>query len=84
MSQVLWADAVFVRDFTQLDGVADTRLLKTAAILHEVYLSFDFVLFLLIELDRRNGNGLAARYASALQRHPSNQRLFMNLKEHFD
>ena len=84
MSQVLWADAVFVRDFTQLDGVADTRLLKTAAILHEVYLSFDFVLFLLIELDRRNGNGLAARYASALQRHPSNQRLFMNLKEHID
>lgn len=84
MSQVLWADAVFVRDFTQLDCVADTRLLKTAAILHEVYLSFDFVLFFLIELDRRNGNDLAARYASALQRHPSNQRLFMNLKEHID
>jgi len=35
-------------------------------------------------LDRRNGNDLAARYASALQRHPSNQRLFMNLKEHID
>jgi len=37
-----------------------------------------------IAVDRWNGNDLAARYASALQRHPSNQRLFMNLKEHID
>ena len=84
MSQVLWADAVFVRDFTQLDSVSDTRLLKTAAILHEVYLSYDFVLFFLNELDRRNGNDLATRYIHALQRHPPSQWLFMNLKEHID
>jgi len=84
MSQVLWADAIFVRDFTQLDRFSDTQLLKTAAILHEVYLSTDFVLFCLNALDHRNGTDLAARYIGALQRHPSNQRLFMNLKEHID
>ena len=45
MSQVLWAAAVFVRDFTQLGRISDTQLLKIAANLHEVYLSYGFALF---------------------------------------
>ena len=84
MSQVLWADAVFVRDFTRLDGFADAQLLKTAAILHEVYLSFDFVRYFLDALDRRNGGALAERYMKALQQNPPGQRLLMNLKEYID
>ena len=84
MSQALWADAIFGRDVTRLDCFSDTQLLKTAAILHEVYLSTDLVLFLLNELDRRNGEGLAGRFIGALQRSPSDQRLYMNLKEYID
>ena len=84
MSQALWADAVFVRDFTQLDSFSDAQLLKTAAILHEIYLSFDFVRYFLDALDRRQGGDLAERYMSALQQNPPNQRLFMNLKEYID
>ncbi len=84
MSQVLWADAVFVRDFTQLDRFSDAQLLKTAVILHESYISYDFVLFILNELDSRNGSDFAGRYTSALQKAPFNQRMFMNLKEHID
>jgi FkbM family methyltransferase len=84
MSQALWADAIFVRDFTQFSSIPDAQLLKAATILHEVYLSYDLVLFIFSELDGRNGNGIAERYKNALQKFPPGQRLFMNLKEHID
>ena len=82
MSQALWADAVFVRDFTNLSNLTDMQLLKFATILHDVYLSYDFVLFILNELDRRNETPLSERYKDAKRRQPPRQRLFMNLKEH--
>jgi hypothetical protein len=45
MSQVLWADAIFVRDFSAVDRFTDEQLLKAAIILHELYPSYDLVLF---------------------------------------
>lgn len=81
MSQALWCDAIFVRDFRTFGDLSVPALLKTAAILHEVYLSYDVVLFILRELDRRSGGTLAARYNDALRRSPPTQRQFMNLKE---
>ncbi len=62
LSQVMDADAVFVRDFTRLDLLDAGQLLRMAAILHDVYQSLDLVLRLLIEHDRRMGTRLASRY----------------------
>jgi FkbM family methyltransferase len=67
LSQIAWADAIFVRDLTKLDKLSDLQLLKTAAILHDCYGSIDLVLHLLTEHDRRNGGGLGATYLTGLQ-----------------
>lgn len=72
LSQIVWADAIFVRDFTKLDRLSDRQLLNMAAILHECYRSFDLVLRLLIELDRRTQGKLAASYLSKLTGNTSN------------
>jgi len=55
LSQLLWADAVFIRDFMRLDVLADEQLLKLACILHEAYRSDDMAFHLLREYDRRRG-----------------------------
>jgi FkbM family methyltransferase len=68
MSQLLWADAIFVRDLTRLDLLLDRQLLSMATILHDCYLSIDLVLYLLAEHDRRTGTQLGTLYLSGLQR----------------
>jgi FkbM family methyltransferase len=80
MSQLLFADAVFVRDFTRLDGYTDEGLIKAAAILHLVYHSHDIAHLLLTEHDRRTGSRRAGQFMEALGRMPQLPRLFMNLK----
>ena len=67
MSQLVWADAVFVRDFTRPDSWTDHQLLVSAAILHDCYGSYDLVLHLLTEHDRRTGGGMGAVYLAGLQ-----------------
>jgi FkbM family methyltransferase len=64
LSQIVDADAVFVRDFTQLSRLDDDQLLRMALIMHDIYKSFDLVLLLLMEHDRRSGGQLAQRYGS--------------------
>ena len=59
LHQLVWADAIFVRDFTRLDQLDDRELLTMAAILHECYDLWDLTLHLLLELDRRTGRTLA-------------------------
>lgn len=81
LSQVLWADAVFIRDFTALDRLAEMQLLKEALVLHNVYLSYDLVYLLLREYDRRQGKEFATRYARALSSSPGLSRFFLNVKE---
>jgi FkbM family methyltransferase len=80
MSQTLWADAIFIRDFSKIDRLTDNQLLKAAVIMHELFLSYDLTIFCLMELDRRQGSALYASYKQELQNHPLN-RLYMNLKE---
>jgi FkbM family methyltransferase len=82
LSQMLWADAIFLRDFTRLDRFADDELLKAAVILHEVYYSYDVALHLLREYDRRGGTNLASRYAEKVFRQVGLPTMYMNLKLH--
>lgn len=67
MSQLLWADAIFVRDITRLDRLSNSQLVAMATILHDCYRSDDVVLHLLTEHDRRTASQLGAIYLSALQ-----------------
>ncbi len=66
ISQLCWADAVFVRDMTCLNMINDEQLLKLAMILHECYESADLAHYYLLEFDRRNGTETAHRYLSSL------------------
>lgn len=67
LSQLVWADAIFVRDFTRTDVFSDVELLKTGAILHDCYGSIDLVLRLLTEFDRRRGTAMAQTYLDGLR-----------------
>lgn len=64
--QIVWADAIFVRDLTRLDALDDGQLLRTAAILHECYRAVDLALHLLLAHDRRAGTALGPRYLQAI------------------
>ena len=80
ISQLLWTDAVFVRDFAQLARLTDDQLLKGALILNDVYYSFDLTLLLLAEHDRRRGTGHAQTYHQALQTAPALHPQFLTIK----
>lgn len=62
LSQLFWADAIFVRDFTRAASMSDRQLLVMALVMHDVYKSYDVVLHLLLEHDRRHHTGFAQRY----------------------
>lgn len=62
VSQPLWADAIFVRDPIKLSRWTGVDLLIGAVILHELYGSFDLVLRLLAEHDRRHSGQLSPAY----------------------
>jgi FkbM family methyltransferase len=66
ISQLLWSDAVFVRDFSRLDRYDDDQLLKAGLVLNDVYRSYDLTHLLLAEHDRRTGGTFATRYCEAL------------------
>src|SRR5581483_5358136 len=70
-SQVLWADAIFVRDFSKLDRFSDEQLIKSAAILLGAYHSHDLVHYLLREYDRRRKTSVAQRYAKTILAQPN-------------
>lgn len=67
LSQLVWADAVFVRDFARLDRLSERQLLASATILHDCYGSLDLVMHLLCAHDSRSGGELAGRYLAGLQ-----------------
>ena len=60
-SQIFWADAVFVRDFTRLQVLSPEQLLKLALVMHDVYGSHDIVLRALMEYDRRSNDSKHAK-----------------------
>jgi FkbM family methyltransferase len=62
LSQLLWADAVYVKDFMALDQLPAEKLLKMAVILHMVYGSFDLVLHVLFAYDAKTGTTLGPTY----------------------
>jgi FkbM family methyltransferase len=68
MSQLLWGDAVYVPDLTRLDHLEPKALLKLAALLHEVYRSFDLCHVVLSAHDRQCGTSYSRQYFELLAR----------------
>ena len=62
LSQVFWADVIFIRDITRLGLLTPTQLLKMAVILNDIYRSYDVVHLILQAHDARTGTGYAARF----------------------
>jgi FkbM family methyltransferase len=67
LGQMLYADAVFVKDFTRLAMLSDQQLLKMAALLHDCYGAADLVLHLLGEHDKRTSGSASAVYLTRLR-----------------
>jgi len=62
VTQAMWAEAVYVRDFRVLDRLAPEALLKLAVILQENYGSADLAARVLAEHDRLAGTGYADHF----------------------
>jgi FkbM family methyltransferase len=67
LGQLVWADAVFIRDFARTGALTDRQLLAMAAILHDCYGACDIAFRLVAEHDRRTGAARAASYLAGLQ-----------------
>jgi FkbM family methyltransferase len=66
LSQTLWGDAVYARDFMFLDRLSPEKLLKLAVILHMQYQSWDLAMESLKAYDAKTGAGLSGRYVQGL------------------
>ena len=66
ISQWLWGDAIYVRDFMSFDRLAPVALLKLACILHANYRSFDLAAVALEAYDRQTGAQLQPAYLKRL------------------
>ena len=68
MSQFLWSDAVYVPDLARLDRLEPESLLKLAALLHEIYGSYDLCHVVLSVHDRQCGTFYSRLYYESLAR----------------
>lgn len=60
--QQLWTDAIYVRDWMQLDVLSSEKLKKYAAMAHDILESYDLAHTVLTEHDRQTGLSLARAY----------------------
>lgn len=70
LSQQLWGDAIYVKNFLHLEQFSCEKLLKLAIIMHEVYRSYDLAHFALQQNDRKHGTTIAQQYLSLLCNNP--------------
>lgn len=64
--QILWSDAVYVRDWLKLAELSDEKLRKYAVLMHDVMASYDLSHFILDEMKRRDGIDWSGRYREML------------------
>jgi len=69
LRQILWSDAVYVRDFLKFESVHEDKLLKLALMLHDIFHSCDLCLYALTEIDRRTGTDYVQRYREGFVGH---------------
>jgi protein O-GlcNAc transferase len=64
--QILWSDAIYVRDWMRLRELDGVKLRKYAVLAHDVLQSFDLAHLVLAALDLKIGSDFAANYLSRL------------------
>ena len=62
LSQQLWADAVYVKDFLQLERLGAEKLLKMGCLLHEIFGSYDLAFRTLVAHDNVTGGDFSRKY----------------------
>ena len=67
INQILWADAVYVRDWMALEALSPDRLCRYAALVHGLYGSYDLAHRVIAALEAAGGRqGITARYRALL------------------
>ena len=66
LSQVTWADAVFIKDFTRFEQLSSEQLKIITLILNDIYGSFDIALRALMAHDTMSQSNLAEQYVNYL------------------
>lgn len=79
-SQFLWADAVFVKDFSRLRDYTPAQMLTAAVILHDAYLSYDMAHLMLYAYDIVTGSVFAETYREKLGDISMLPRMFANIR----
>ena len=64
--QILWSDAIYVRDWMRLDELSADKLLKYAVLAHDLLHSYDLTHLVLSALDCKAGSELADLYLGRL------------------
>jgi FkbM family methyltransferase len=64
--QVLWSDALYVRDWMHLEILDEIKLRKYAVLAHDVLRSWDLAHLVLVALDQRTGGSFAPAYLDRL------------------
>ena len=80
LSQFLWADAVFVKDFAKLGDYSLEQILQAAVILHEIYLSYDLVHILLYAHNFVTHSEYATKYRDEMGKVKNLPRQFANVR----
>lgn len=62
MSQLLWGDALYIRDLETLEELPTEQLIRMALLLHELYRSYDVASLVVQEVGRRLSLPLMDRY----------------------
>lgn len=68
ISQAMWADAIYVKDFNKFAELSPDKLMKMAIILHDVYSSWDMANLVLEHYDLKSGTKLSEYYKATLIR----------------
>ncbi|MFN8577574.1 MAG: FkbM family methyltransferase [Candidatus Sericytochromatia bacterium] len=67
LNQVMQSDAVYIKDFNNLENYSNDKLLKLATIMHDIYKSYDLVLKTLIVYDNKNKTNYSNVYLNTLK-----------------
>jgi FkbM family methyltransferase len=73
--QMLWSDAVYVRDWMRLDDLSTAKLRSYAIIVNDLFQSLDLAHLVLTALDGKQGSALARTYLRRLGDHYERRRL---------
>lgn len=66
LRQVLWSDAVYVRDWMALEALSPEKLRHYAILAHDILKSYDLAHLVLSALDQREGSQLTEAYLQRL------------------